>query len=256
MSLSTFAAGPEIQNVSKGNLERVANEFAVNFSHTVVAAPETEGVWGVEVGLVAGRTNSPALSDVVDEAGEDGGNFRSIYHAGLMSRVHFPFDLFAEIAVLPSREISDVDVESKSGSIGWNAGGFFGLPLDLAIGLSASNAEVSFDQAITSAGVSVDSNITLEGQSRLLWIAASKRFAFFTPYVKAGFARTESKVKVKAAGGIDIFAFSNNQTETVDSTGAYMVLGANAQLFFMRLGLEFSRTIGVNKISGKLSVDF
>lgn len=257
MSFSVLASGPELQNISKGDLEDVGKEFAANFSHTAVAAPETDGAWGLEVGLVASRTKSPAFADVVDDAGEDGSDFKNIYNAGLMARAHFPLDLFAELTYLPQTEISEVKVKSKSFSLGWNAGGFFGLPLDLAAGLSFSSGDVSFKQDISVLGVAFPSTVSMETKSRILWAGASKTFfTFLTPYAKLGVARTEADVDVKSQSPNASVFSSGKKHENVDSSGAYMALGANLQFLLFRFGLEGSRIVGVNKISGKLSVDF
>jgi hypothetical protein len=86
-----LAQTPNIDNISRSDLEKIGNEFAVNFSHTAVAAPETNGLWGIEVGLIAGQTGSPGLKNVVDNNNGNGDNFSNIYHAGLMARAHFPF---------------------------------------------------------------------------------------------------------------------------------------------------------------------
>lgn len=249
-TFSAFAAGPAITNITKGDLNDVGREFAVNFSHTAVAAPETDGLWGVEVGVVGGMTRTPGFSDVVDKAGEDGSKFKNGYHAGLMARAHFPLDLFLELTALPERKISDVKVSSSSGSIGWNAGGFFELPLDLAIGASASTGKVSFDQTVSS----VNSTIKMDAGSKVYWVAVSKTLLFFTPYLKAGFANTDANVKV--SGSSTLFTYTTSQSQSASSSGKYVALGANLQFFFVKLGFEASQTIGVTRYSGKLSLDF
>ncbi len=258
ISFSTWSAAPEIDQLSKSDLEKVGNEFAVNFSHTAVAAPETDGLWGVEVGMVAGSTGSPKLKKLVDEAGEDGSDFKNIYHAGLMARAHFPLELFAEASVLPSREISDVSVENKTFGIGWNAGSYFGLPLDLAIGANLSSSDVSFEQVINNSSTSntdVNSEIKLNAKSQVYWVGVSKTLLFFTPYVKAGVASTETDVKVDASTG-DIFAYTDSQKQNVSSSGSYLALGANIEFFLIRLGFEISQTAGVGRGSAKLALSF
>ncbi len=251
-SVGALAAPPEFQNVTKKQLEDVSNEFAMNFSHTTVSAPETDGVWGVEVGLVGGRTGSPKLKDLIDAAGEDGSDFENIYHAGLMARAHFPFDLFAEVSVLPGRDISDVEVESRSLGLGWNAGAFFGLPLDLAVGVNVSYSEIGFTQTI---GSDANSDVSIESKTRVLWVGASKNFWIFTPYVKLGSAKSESDVTLDTTGGT-IFTFSTSQKESVSSTGGFFALGSTVDLLFLRLGVEASRTADVKRVSGKLSFAF
>ncbi len=260
LSFSAFAEDLELDNLTKSDLEKVGNEFAVNFSHTAVAAPETDGLWGVEVGVIGGVTGSPKLKKVVDATGGDGKDFKSLYHAGVMARAHVPFDIFLEATVLPEREISDVEVAAKSIGLGWNAGSFFGLPLDLAIGANMSASDISFSQTInnTSTGnTDVDSDITLDSTTRVLWVGASKTFLFATPYVKVGTAHTESEVKVDTNGGNGtIFAFTNKQKEDVQTNGGFLVAGVNVQLAFFKLGFEWGQTANVRRASGKISLDF
>lgn len=246
-SFSAFAAGPQFSNLTKGQIEDVTQEFGANFSHTAVAAPETEGVWGVEFGAVGGNTPSPEFKDAVTASGGDGKDFKNLYHAGVMARAHFPLELFAELTYLPSTDLSDVTVENKSFGLGWNAGSFFELPVDAAIGANFASGEVSFKQTTP-----VNSTINLEMQSRVYWLGVSKRFAFFTPYAKVGMASIEGDFKATAT---TVLA-SGRQTQDVNVSGSYYAVGANFQVFFLRLGIEASKTVDVGRLSGKFSFAF
>jgi hypothetical protein len=258
LSLSALAATPEFDQLSKSDVEKLGNEFGTNFSHSTVSAPETEGLWGVEVGVVAGQTNTPHLKKVVEDANGSGSDFKNLYNAALIARAHFPLDLFAEMSLLPNREISDVQVKSHSFGVGWNLGGFFNLPLDLAIGANFSNADVSFDQQIQNAstgGIAVDSTINIKSKTRVLYVGVSKRLAFFTPYAKFGVAKIDSDVNVDATAGT-IFTGTSSQSQSVSKSGGYAALGANLSFFFFRLGVEGSQTNTVKRVSAKFSFDF
>lgn len=245
VSLSAFAAGPQFNNLSKSQVEDIAREFSANFAHTGVSAPETDGLWGVEVGIVAGKSKSPDLSDAIDDSGGDGSDFESLYHAGVMARAHFPFDIFAEMSLLPEREINDVKIKNSSFEIGWNAGGFFSLPVDLAIGLNIANSDLSFKQTQP-----VASEISIESKTKMAWIGVSKTFLFVTPYLKLGKAKSESDVKSTQPA---VFADGN---QTVDNSGGYLALGANLQFAFLKLGFEASQIMSVKRASAKISFDF
>lgn len=260
ISFSAFAAGPEIDNLSKDDLKEVSNEIAVNFSHTAVAAPETNGLWGIEAGLIAGTTGTSKLEELVDEAGEDGSDFKRTPHAGLMLRAHFPFELFAEATFIPGTEISDLEISNRTFALGWNFGSQFGLPLDLALGAQMSNSKLSFDQVInnTSTGnTNVDSTVSFESKTRSVWIGVSKTIAIVTPYAKFGTFSSESDVEVETSGGSGtIFSFSNNQKENVSSSGGFGAVGVNVNLLVLRLGFEASRAAEVGRVTGKLSLAF
>jgi hypothetical protein len=255
-SLSVLAGPPQLENLSTSDVEKVGNEFAVNFAHTTVSAPETDGLWGIEVGIMGGTTRSPNLKKVINSSGGEGEDFKSIYHAGVIARAHFPFDIFLEGSILPEREISDVEVSSGSIGGGWNAGAFFGLPLDLAVGGSTSTGKVSFDQEPTTS-IPSEATITVDTKTTLLWVGASKKFLFITPYAKVGYAHTQAEIKVDTeVGNGTIFADTNKQNEEVDKNGGYLALGANLQLTILKIGLEFNQMNGVKTATGKLSLDF
>jgi hypothetical protein len=252
LTFSAFADVPQFSNLSKSDVEDVSKEFGANFSHTSVAAPETSGLWGIEVGVVGGKTKSPDFSDVIDSSGGDGSDFKNIYHGGLMARAHFPFDLFLEATVLPEQEISDVKVKSRSFGLGWNFGEFFNLPLDLAIGLDHGMGEVKFHQDQNIPTSTPDSDIKLKTKTTVYWLGASKTFAFFTPYVKAGVSKIQGDLDATGA----ILGYTASTSETVNLSGGYAALGANFQLLFFKLGLEGSQIQNTKKVSAKFSFDF
>lgn len=259
VSSALYAAAPEFDNITKSDLEKVGNEFAMTFSHTTVSAPETEGLWGIEVGVLGGQSATPNLKRVVDASGGEGADFKNLYHAGAFARVHLPLDFFLEGSYLPQVTISDVDVNNRTLGAGWNAGGFFNLPLDLAVGVSMSQSDLKYNQILNNASTlntDVNSTVKLNSSSQLYWVGVSKRFGFFTPYVKYGQAHSESDVKLKASIG-SIFAFDpQSQSETVSKDGSYLAAGANFSLFFFRLGAEYSEIADVRRATAKLSVDF
>lgn len=256
-ALPAFAGDVALDDLSKDDLEKVSNEIAVNFSHTAVAAPSTNGLWGIEVGLIGGTTASPKMKDLVDDAGEDGSDFKRLPHAGLMARAHFPMDIFAELTFIPSVDTSDLEISNRTFALGWNFGGFFSWPLDVAIGAQMSNSKLEFDQVLNNASTGntdVDTTVKFDSKTTTLWLGASKTFAIVTPYVKLGVFKSESDVEVSGTG--DIFDFSSNQKESVSSSGGFGALGVNVNLLIVRLGLEASRAAEVGRVSAKLSLSF
>lgn len=248
-SLSVWAQ-PRFEDLTKKDVQNVSKEFGANFSHTTVSAPSTNGLWGVEVGIAAGQTPSPEFKDVVGRSGGDASDFKNIYHAGVFARAHFPFEIFAEVSILPEQDISDVTIENRSFELGWNAGQFFNLPLDLAIGLNRSSGEVSFTQDETLPNP--DIKIDLETKTSIYWVGASKKFVFVTPYVKLGTAQLDSDLN--ATG--QILTYTASTSENVKESSTYLAAGANFDLWFLKLGAEYSRVFDTSRISGKLSFSF
>lgn len=253
LSLPAFAQ-VQINDLSKDDVEDVTKEFGANFAHTAVAAPETDGIWGVEVGVIAGQTKSPNFSDVVDASGGDGKDFKSIYHAGLMARAHFPWELFAEVTFLPEQEFDDVKIKSQSFSVGWNAGAFFNLPLDLAVGVDRGTGELNFsqDQDLSTNPVTPQAKVKFETTTTVMWLGVSKTFWFVTPYAKLGSANIDGELNANAS----VLGFGNGQKEEVDLSGKFMAVGANVELGLLKLGVEASQVHDVRRATAKLSLDF
>lgn len=256
VSLCSFSvlADPQFSDITKKDVEEVSSEMGTNFAHTVVAAPETDGAWGVEVGVIGGQTQSPKFSDVVDASGGDGKDFKSVYHAAVGARVHVPFDIFAELSYLPEQEIGDVKVKNQTFGVGWNAGAFFGWPLDVAIGYDKSTANLKFhqDQDLTTSPVTPEADIKLKTTTDVMWLGVSKSFVWVTPYAKIGTSKIEGDLDANA----NIFNVGGQTSESVSMNGNYLALGANFQLAIIKLGAEWTQLQGVQRLSGKLSFDF
>jgi hypothetical protein len=252
LSFSAFADQPQFSNLSKDDVKDVSREFGANFSHTAVSAPETDGVWGIEIGALAGQTDSPNFADVIEDSGGEGSDFKKVYHAGVMARAHFPFELFAELTYLPEQDISDVKVKSNSFGVGWNVGSFVGLPLDIAVGLDYGKGEVDFHQDADIPTLTPESDINLKTTTTNYWVGVSKTFMFFTPYAKIGMSKI--KGELDATGSI----FTNVATtkETVDLSGGFLAIGANLQFLFVKLGIEGSQIQDTRRVTAKLSFDF
>jgi hypothetical protein len=250
LSVASFSvlADPKFDSLSKKDVERVSKEFGANFSHTTVSAPSTDGLWGVEIGIVAGQTASPELKKVVASSGGDSKDFKNVYHAGVFARAHFPLEIFAEVAMLPEQEFSDVTIASRSFELGWNAGRFFNLPLDLALGVNQGTGEVSFKQNNPVPNTKVE----LDSKTTMAWVGASKQFFIVTPYVKVGTAKLDSDLKATGS----IFGYTAATSENTKESSTYLAAGANFDIFFLKLGAEYSQVFDAKRISGKLSFSF
>lgn len=256
VSLFSFAAfaDPQFSDITKKDVEDVSTEMGTNFAHTAVAAPETDGAWGIEVGVAGGQTQSPKFSDVVDASGGDGKDFKSVYHAAVVGRVHIPFDIFAEVGYLPEQEIGDVKIKNQTFGVGWNAGGFFGWPVDVAIGYDHSTSNLKFhqDQDVTTSPVTPEADIKLKTTTDVMWIGVSKSFVFVTPYAKFGKSKIEGDLDANA----NIFDIGGKTSQSVSMDGNFLALGVNFQLTIIKLGAEWTQIQGVQRLTAKLSFDF
>lgn len=250
-SASAFA-DPQFSDITKKDVENVSKEMGTNFAHTVVAAPETDGAWGIEVGVIGGQTKTPKFADVVDASGGDGKDFKNVYHAAAAARVHVPFDIFVEASYLPEQTISSVKVKNQSFGVGWNAGAFFGWFMDVAIGYDHSTSQLKFHQDQDLATSTPEANIKLNTSTDVMWLGVSKSFVFVTPYAKIGKSSIDGDLKADA----QIFNVGGKTAQKVAMDGNFLAVGVNFQLTIVKLGAEFSQIQGVQRLSGKLSFDF
>ncbi|MFA5582686.1 MAG: DUF6588 family protein [Bacteriovoracaceae bacterium] len=256
-SLSAFGDA-RFEDLSKKDVENVTKEFATNFTHTTASAPSTNGLWGIEFGVVAATMGSPKLKDIVNASGGDGKEFDTLYAGGGFLRVHVPFELFFESSILPSTKISDVEVDNFTFGVGWNAGSFFNLPFDLAFGYDVANGETSFSQEVEDAITSVTgtSKIKLESRTQKAWVGVSKKLLVFTPYAKFGVINMDSELSATANVNFDIFNYSTSQKESVKESGTYWAAGLQMDLSVLSIGVEAMSALGNNRYAAKFAFSF
>lgn len=258
--LSSFTAygSARFEELSKKDVENVAKEFATNFTHTVSSAPSTNGLWGVEFGLIAATMSSPKLKKVVDSSGGDGKDFETLYSGGGFLRVHVPFELFLETSILPSTKISDVEVDNFTFGIGWNAGSFFNLPFDLSVGYDVANGETSFSQEVQDSASSArgTSKVKLESRTQKAWVGVSKKFLVFTPYAKVGVINMSSDLSASANVNFDFLNYSSSQKEKVKKSGAYWAAGVQADLSVLSIGVEAISALDNTRYAAKIGFSF
>lgn len=249
-SFSSYSNDVQLNNITQDDIEKFTTEFGVNFSHTAVAAPETDGVWGLEIGIVGGSTEAPSFSKAVNESGGKGSDLKNLFNAGAMARVHLPFEIFVEATLLPEQKVSDVKLKSNTYAVGWNFGRSLGLPFDLAAGYNYGSGELNFKQDATDDVPAAE--VKLDAQTSVYWVGLSKSIFIFTPYVKVG----TSTIKGDLDASADIFGFSSETKHSTNNSGSYFAAGLNLELLLLKFGLETSQTNDIRRVSGKITLDF
>lgn len=245
LSFSAMAAGPQLDNLSKKDVEEISKEFGANFSHTVASAPQTNGLFGIDVGIIVGQTTSEKFKGLIEDSGGNGSDFGKLLHAGLGARVHVPFEVFAEVNVLPEQTINELSIKNTSYAFGWNFGRYMSWPLDFAIGAERGSAGISFKQTSPSSTVGLDTTTSN------YWIGVSKTFLLITPYVKLG----ASSIDGELTAATDVFDDART-SRSVSTSGGLLTVGASANLLLVKVGLEYSQIQDVKRVSARLSFGF
>jgi hypothetical protein len=248
-SLSVFSKNIQLRDLTKEDAEDVTKEFAATFIHTAVAAPETDEGWGLEIGLMAGLSNSPKLSEIVDDSGGKGDKFKQIPNAGLMGRIHIPMNLFFEVSLVPTQKTKELSYKSSSFAVGWNIGRSIGLPFDLAVGYENGQGDIEFNQKQKDTNPAMD--VKFNAKTSSYWVGLSKTLWLITPYLKVGASTLDREIEGEAS----IFIYSTKTNESFNTSGSYMVGGVNLEFGLFKFGAEVSNIQGVNRYAGKFSFD-
>lgn len=258
LSSLTAYGDARLEELSKKDVENVSKEFATNFTHTISSAPSTNGLWGVEFGLVASTMSSPKLKDVIQASGGDGKDFESLYSGGGFLRIHVPFELFLESSILPTLKAADVEVGNFTFALGWNAGSFFNLPFDLAFGYDVSNGETSFSQTVRDTITSLEgtAKVKLETRTQKAWVGVSKKILVFTPYAKIGVVNMDSDLSANASVNFDFLDYSSSQKESVKKSSTYWAVGLQTDLSVLSIGVEAMSALGNNRYAAKFGFSF
>lgn len=253
LSGNLIAAGPSLDNLNEDDVKKISKEFSANFVHTIVAPASSYGkLFGFEVGLAAGQTDSPNINRV-SKTIDSSANIAEIYHLGLIGGVSVPFGITGEISILPEIKASGMTASNTSAALKWTFSELLGWPLDLALRVHTGSSKFTYSDVVDT---NVNTNMSWENSSTGYNLEVSKSFIIVEPYVGFGYVSTETDIKASAATTVNIFTFTSSQSYTSKNSGTHLYGGLNLNLLFFKLGAEYSKIMGVSRMSGKLSFYF
>lgn len=260
-----YAAAPRLNEIDQTDLDNVTKELSANFVHTTVSDAASLGdIWGIELGIVGGITQTPKLEALVKEV-DPNTKVSYLPHGGLMGIIGVPFGLSGEFTFIPKKTFSDVTVENKSMAIKWSFGEFV-LPnpiLDMALRVHYSKSDLSYKQTInnsTTSNQNVESTVKFDSKTWGANLSFSADLIFVSPFAGFGFVKSDSDVEVVAQTGATIFSqtlnLSNTQKATSSNSSAHLFAGVQFNLFLLHLSAEISRVFSTTSYTGKLSFYF
>lgn len=246
----SWAASPSLPTLSDADFEKVSKEFAGNFTHASVLGAATLGdIFGFELGLTAGQTTTPDLDAQVKKNSSDG--MPNLYHAGLLFAVSVPLGFTGEVVWVPSTSGGGTTYEERSMALKLtlNQELLAVIPFNLALRVFSSDASLEFKQNTAGIDGTVQNKTTVTG----FQILASPALPLFEPYVGIGFLQGKNSLGVSGAGSL-YADLSSSKEASMSST--QLLAGINANLLFLRLGLEYSKAFDANKYTAKLAFGF
>lgn len=246
---TAHAAGVGLTNLSQADFDNAIRELSANSTfHAATGASALGSIFGFEIGLVGGLTNTPEinrLSKQVDASADIG----RLPHASLLAAVTVPMGFTAEALLLPSVSVGDIKYQQFGGAVKWSTSPDL-LPFNLAVRGFLTRNEVSFTQLQSGSTITV----TQENSQYGLQLLASPMLPFIEPYV--GIGTVAAKGKMSYTGSSSIFAFTTAQSAESSPSSTQFLVGVNANLLIMNIGAEYSRAFSTDSYNLKLGFRF
>lgn len=259
IATTTYAAGPGFNNLTQDDFDKAIRELSANSGyHSVSGAGTLGSIFGFEVGLVAGLTKTPdinAYSKTVDANAD----ISRLPHAALLLGVSVPLGFTGELMLFPERVISEVSYRQFGGSLKWTATDVLMLPFNLAVRAFVTNNHMSFQQTISNAstgGVPTLMTVSQDNRQTGLQLLASPNLPFLEPYVGVGTVRATGTLAVSGTSNGTIFNFTNSQSAESSPISTQFLLGLNAHILLINLGVEYQRAFGTDSYNAKLGIRF
>ncbi len=245
-------AGPAFTTIDSADLEKITQDFSAHFAHRTVTGAESYGnIFGFEVGLLGGSTQTPQINTISEASG--GGSLSSLIQTGLMAGVSIPFGLTFEYAFLPQVNQSGVDFKWSSAALKWQLNDLIPvLPINLALKLASSSTDLSFEQTVLAA----TGKVTSTTQVTEIGLYLSPAIPIFEPYVGLSTLSSTGKLNYQGTGTIfDSALTTSNQAETSPQS-TKLTLGALVNLGLLKFGAEYVSLYNTSGYSAKLSFGF
>lgn len=256
------SAAPQLNNVDSSQLDQFFQDFSANSHFAPVTSAASLGrIFGFEIGLVGGISNSPKINSLAQQV-DPSASVSMLPNAALMGALTVPLGFTVEATYLPSNTISGVTLNRFGGALKWTfTDDILILPLSLAVRGTYSTTEASYSQTIRNSSTgnqNVNGSIGVSDNVYGLQLLASKDLIFFEPYAGVGMLTASGKANVTAAGGATIFApsLTSGQSASASVRTTEFFVGANFKMVLLRLGVEYGRLFDTDRYNAKLSFAF
>lgn len=257
---SVWAQDIAFDELTSSDLEKIVDEMSANFAFTSVSGASSLGrLYGFEIGIIAGMTQTPEVEKLAKEQ-DPGADAEQIPHGMIFAALTVPFGITVEGGLIP--EIGSDDVKFKTMGLAgkWTITDLFfsDLPVTLAARAHITQTKLSFEQVLDNAstGGPKDVNIAFDNTVIGTQLIASKNLGIVEPYVGIGFLQADGTLD--AEGSYTIFGTGGTAKDKKSSSasGTQFLLGAELKLIFFKAGLEYSNHLGTDRLSGKLAFYF
>lgn len=247
---TSFAQDLTFQQLDDDDMKKIVNDFSAIFNHSSVSGASSLGtIFGFEVGLMGGITNTKRIDELADESGTNQ-KADKIPHAALIGAVTVPAGITVEAGFLPKVGNDEWKFQNMSLGVKWTPTDLFlDLPLSLAIKAHLTKTKAEFHQQIQS----VDTDFAYDNTITAFTLLASKSFVIVEPY--AGFSFLSAKGDMSVTGSNQVFTTGEMSKSAKTSSTGWMV-GAELKLLIFKAGVEYADLFGTSRYTGKLAFYF
>jgi hypothetical protein len=243
-----------LTNLTQDDYKGLVGDFTADTVHTSVSGAGTLGhLFGFEIGLVGGVTNTPKINELVKKAGTDS-DVPRLPHGELLGIVTVPFGISVEAGFIPKVGGADFKFSSYNLAAKWTFTELLtDLPLSMAVKAQTGKANLNFDATIQSTPTHFDFTNT----TTALEFLVSKDLGILEPYLMLGTVSGNGKMNV--TGSSQVFQDPDMQaamSASAKRSSGMWALGTELKLVIFKAGLEYSRLFGTNSFTGKLSFYF
>lgn len=251
---SAAQAATSFTAVSQSDLDSMMKEFSSNSAHTSVMGAATLGkIFGFELSLVAGQNPSPNTDRVV-KASSSSDSLPNLYHAGLLLAVSVPLGFTGELIYTPKVTASGVDFQGSSAALKYTFNqSLIVLPFNLALRAFVSSSKLNFTQTTPTVTGNVENKNNVTG----LQILVSPSLPVIEPYAGIGYLQAKDSLSFSGTGNLFGSSIPLGTTSLDSATNTTQVLlGVNAHILLLSLGLEYSRAFDADRYTAKLGFVF
>lgn len=248
--LSAHAQSIPLNNLTSDDLNKVVGDFSANFLHTSVSGASALGhVFGFEVGVVGGQTNTPHLGQVAMQA-SNGADAGKLPNGELLGMLTIPLGFTGELGLIPKVGSSGFRFGAVNGAVKWTLTELVPMPVSLAAKLSFTDDNVAFDQTVSGVPISY----TYTNKSTALTALISKDLVIVEPYFGLGYVSATGTLS--ADSPIYNSSVTSGMSATATRTGVLWMVGAEVKLLVLKLGAEYSNLFSTSRVDGKVSFFF
>ncbi|MBX3022963.1 MAG: hypothetical protein KF799_14910 [Bdellovibrionales bacterium] len=253
-TLNVQAQSIGLQSIDRGDFEKLVDDFSANSHHTSVSGASGLGdIWGFEVGLVFGATNTPEINRLAQRQ-DPNANVSRLPHAALLGALTLPANVTLEAGFIPKVGSRDFKFNQLALAAKWTFSDFFfELPVNLALKVQTGKTLLNFQDEISG----VPTHFSYENSGTGLLLLVSKDLGILDPYVAFGTVRANGKMVVSGSGAV--FSdpdFAASQSATAKRSSTVMMLGTEVKLGVAKFGVEYGRMFSTNSFTGKFSLYF